>query len=137
MLFRSDEGDEAFLLSQKLPFAKVIVGKKRVLSAQLAETLDVDYILLDDGMQHRYLHRDIEIVVLHKKGGFLRESLKSLARADYVVVNGVKTEEEVAFLQKYTQAPIMGVSCDFERVWESGWSRPHAHKGAAAQRVSN
>ncbi len=104
------EGDEAFMLASKLPFAKVIVGKKRVESAKFAETLDVDYILMDDGMQHRYLHRDIEIVVLHREGGFLRESLTSLIRADYVVINGVRKEEEVAFLQKYTDAPLIGVA---------------------------
>ena len=83
-----DEGDEAFLLQKKLPFAKVIVGRNRVESAKLAETLNVDYILMDDGMQHRYLHRDLELVVVHEEQGPLRESATSLARADYLFYHG-------------------------------------------------
>lgn len=112
-----EEGDEAFLLAQKLPFAKVIIGKKRKESAKLADVLDVDYILLDDGMQHRYLHRDIEIVVLHYRDlfgghaylprGLLRDSPKRLKKADYVVVNGVYTEQEFRAIPITT--PLIGV----------------------------
>jgi tetraacyldisaccharide 4'-kinase len=117
-----DEGDEAYLLSQKVEFAKVIVGKKRKNSAKFAEKLGVDYIVLDDGMQHRYLHRDIEIVLLHCKDlfgrgefapcGFLRDSPNRLKQANYVVVNGVKTEKDFSLareqIEKYSPAKLMG-----------------------------
>jgi tetraacyldisaccharide 4'-kinase len=117
-----DEGDEAYLLSEKIEFAKVIVGKKRTKSARFAETLNVAYIVLDDGMQHRYLHRDIEIVVLHNKDlfgrgyfapcGFLRESPKRLKQADYIVVNGVRNETEFSLaeyqIRQYASAKLIG-----------------------------
>lgn len=119
-----DEGDEAFLLAKKIDFAKVIVGRKRIDSAQMGEKLNVDYILLDDGMQHRYLHRDLEIVVVHYQDlfggdaflprGLLRESPKRLKKADYIVINGVRTENEfldaTKQLQNYTKAPLIGVA---------------------------
>jgi len=119
----ADEGDEAFLLSKKIPFANVIVGRKRIVSAMFAEALPVDYILLDDGMQHRYLHRDLEIVVLHFKdiisppkflpSGLLRESPKRLKHAHAIIINGVckQSEFEIAtnYTRKFSDSPIIGV----------------------------
>ena len=115
-----EEGDEAFLLAKKLPFAKVIVGKNRKKSARLAEKLSVGYILLDDGMQYRSLYRDIEIVLLHyedlkKKGyflprGWLREDPKRLEKADYVVIQGDAEETLGLQMQSKIKAPMMGVS---------------------------
>ena len=106
------------MLASKLPYAKVIVGKKRAESAKFAEKLAVDYIVMDDGMQHRYLHRDIEVVMTHCRPGkgLMRESPKRLRKADYVVVNGIRTEEEFqkasSDLRKYTEVPLIGVSYD-------------------------
>ncbi len=119
-----DEGDEAYMLAQKIKQARVIICRKRRLGAALAETLPVDYILLDDGMQHRYLHRDIEIVIVHAsdlfgKGAFLpkgtlRDSPKRLAKADYIVINGVRTQksfkEAESQLRIFSNAPCVGVS---------------------------
>jgi tetraacyldisaccharide 4'-kinase len=119
-----DEGDEAYMLAHKMQFAQVIIGKKRKESAKLAEILPVNYILMDDGMQHRYLHRDLEIVIVHARDlfgkgyflpkGALRESPKRLAKADYIVINGAATEETFhnakTQLQTYTDAPCIGIS---------------------------
>lgn len=116
------EGDEAYFLAQKLPFASVYVGKKRIKSAQIAEKEAIDYILLDDGMQHRYLARDIDIVTLHidhllggnyfLPRGLLRDSPRRLEKVDAIFVNGVKTESDLnrvkADLKTYTKAPLIG-----------------------------
>lgn len=116
------QGDEAFLLKQKLPHAKVVRGKNRAAIAKKEEGGPSTYILLDDGMQHRYLHRDVEIVVLHARAlfggghflprGLLRESPKNLKRADAIFLNGVKSEEEFTLaarlVQQYSKAPIFG-----------------------------
>lgn len=74
--------DEAMLLSKRFT---VFVGKNR---AKLAEKIakDFDLILLDDGFQHRKLHRDIDIVLTREEKhylpwGFLRDSPKRLRRA--------------------------------------------------------
>lgn len=116
------EGDEAYLLLKKIEFAQVIIGKKRTKSAKFAEKLGVSYIVLDDGMQHRYLHRDIEVVVLHNQDlfgrghfapyGFLRESPKRLKNADYIIINGVKNEREFLLaetqVREYSDAKLIG-----------------------------
>ncbi len=87
-------GDESLLLYSNLPEALVVVGKDRVKSAELACERGAEVILLDDGMQHRRLHRDIEIVLLNGKekghylpAGFLRDDPKRLAKADLVVTS--------------------------------------------------
>ncbi|OGN55471.1 MAG: hypothetical protein A3D96_00740 [Chlamydiae bacterium RIFCSPHIGHO2_12_FULL_44_59] len=80
--------DEAILLARRLPQARICVGKDRV---ELARTIqDVDLILLDDGFQHRKLHRDIDVLLTRKQPdhylpwGFLRDSPNR--KADFVFV---------------------------------------------------
>lgn len=113
-------GDEPLLLAQKLPKAKVIVGADRVMSGRIAERLGAKLILLDDGMQHRGLHRDIEIGVMDARDlfgrghflprGLLRDSPKRLSKADLIILNGVKDKDHFEALttriRQYTEAPI-------------------------------
>lgn len=90
-------GDEAWLLAKTLPHANVIIGSKRVESAKIAvNDLESDVLVLDDGFQHRALHRDADIVLIdasHPFGyeavlprGLLREPLHNLDRATYIVL---------------------------------------------------
>ncbi|MBS0629890.1 MAG: tetraacyldisaccharide 4'-kinase [Verrucomicrobia bacterium] len=113
-------GDEPFLLFQKLPKAKVIVGKNRSQSGLIAQALGAKWILLDDGMQHRKLYRDIEIAVMDARDpfgknhylprGLLRDSPKRLAKADLIILKGVKDEDHfesvTARIRQYSDAPI-------------------------------
>jgi tetraacyldisaccharide 4'-kinase len=92
-------GDEPWLIAQRAD-VPVFVGRKRVAAGRLAENLLVDATgarhvhLLDDGMQHRGLARDAEIVLLHRSdfettllpAGRLREPLAALERAEIVVL---------------------------------------------------
>jgi len=90
--------DEALLLQRRLPNARVYVGKNRSHLAEQAFSEGAELILLDDGFQHRRLHRDLDIVLLKGddpfgKGrylpwGYLRDSPKRLKRADAVFANG-------------------------------------------------
>ena len=90
-------GDEPFWLSSLFPKTAVWVGKNRVLSAQKAFEEGAECLLLDDGMQYRRLHRDIDIVVMDAQDlfgknhylprGYLRDSRKRLFGADLIVVN--------------------------------------------------
>jgi len=90
-------GDEPYLLAQNLPKATVIVGRDRHKAADIAAREGVKLLLLDDGMQHRRLARDFEVVVVDASDpfgqghflprGLLRESLDSLKRADLIVLN--------------------------------------------------
>ncbi len=92
-------GDEPWLIEQRAQ-VPVFVGRVRAAAGRLAEATLVDVgdarhvHLLDDGMQHRRLARDAEIVLLHRSdfqttllpAGRLREPLAALERADFVVL---------------------------------------------------
>jgi tetraacyldisaccharide 4'-kinase len=86
-------GDEPLLIAQKLQ-VPVIVGTKRYQAGLLAEEkFSPQLHLLDDGFQHRRLHRDFDIVIVRDEdlrdtllpAGRLREPLSSWQRADAIV----------------------------------------------------
>jgi tetraacyldisaccharide 4'-kinase len=88
--------DEVGLLRERCPSAEVVVDPNKVAGARRAAAHGADLILLDDGFQHRRLHRDLDVVVVdgrHPFGngdvlpaGSLREPSAGLGRADVVVV---------------------------------------------------
>jgi tetraacyldisaccharide 4'-kinase len=87
-------GDEPLLLARR--GLSVFVGADRFAAGQLAErSLAAPRLhILDDGMQHRRLARDVEIVLVHRDdlfdrllpAGNLREPLSSLNRAHILVL---------------------------------------------------
>lgn len=86
-------GDEPLLIARKLG-VPVIVGADRYLAGLLAEERFPSQLhLLDDGFQHRRLHRDFDIVLFPKEDftgkllpvGRLREPHSALQRADAIV----------------------------------------------------
>jgi tetraacyldisaccharide 4'-kinase len=97
-------GDEPLLIARKLQ-APVIVGADRYQAGLLAEQKFSSKLhLLDDGFQHRRLHRDFDIVLLPTEDqagsllptGRLREPLSALNRADAVVVFGSQEQPKSA-----------------------------------------
>jgi tetraacyldisaccharide 4'-kinase len=102
-------GDEPLLIARKLQ-VPVVVGADRYRAGLLAEKEFASKLhLLDDGFQHRRLHRDFDIVLLPPADlsatllpvGRLREPLSSLRRADAVVVTRGESEfiENAAFVR--------------------------------------
>lgn len=82
-----ESGDEPFLVAQNLPQAGVFVGRNRFESCQKAFRMGFEIAVLDDGFQHRKLHRDIDIVLLSEsRDMFLREFPSSLRRADILLI---------------------------------------------------
>ncbi|KMQ51662.1 Tetraacyldisaccharide 4'-kinase [Chitinispirillum alkaliphilum] len=91
-------GDEPALLHQNLPQSWLGIGAKRLRVAdELIRVVPEDTLfILDDGFQHRKIRRDIEIVCVHPHlfsdhmlpWGFLREPLRSLKRADLILLIG-------------------------------------------------
>ena len=84
--------DEALLLEENLPDVPHLQGRDRVAIALMAiEELESEVLLLDDGFQHRRLHRDFDIVLIDATRsiaaehlfprGLLREPVSSLKRA--------------------------------------------------------
>jgi tetraacyldisaccharide 4'-kinase len=89
-------GDEPFWLASNTN-SVVITCKNRIKACQYAiEKFKVTHIILDDGFQHRKLHRDLDIVLTDSKMGFgnenllpagpLREGLEAFSRIDKLVV---------------------------------------------------
>jgi tetraacyldisaccharide 4'-kinase len=92
-------GDEPLLIARKLR-CPVFVGEERHAAGVAAEreypgAASNPVHLLDDGFQHRQLHRDFSIVMLNEEDlddqllptGRLREPLSALQRADALVVS--------------------------------------------------
>ncbi|HLB00116.1 MAG TPA: tetraacyldisaccharide 4'-kinase [Bacteroidota bacterium] len=91
-------GDEPVQIARKFPRCPVVVDADRVRGARLIESrFAPDVILLDDGFQHRALHRDLDVVVLDDvpdaskmrllPAGDRREPMGALGRAGLVIVN--------------------------------------------------
>lgn len=127
-----DCGDEPYLLAQKLPDSIVIVDDSRAFAGYLAQIYGAEILILDDGMQHRQLHRDLEIVMMHAEdlfgkkhflpAGLLRDSPKRLKTAHHIILTGVQNEEHFSEIQtllaKYTSASITAMQLSVENQLE-------------------
>jgi len=91
-------GDEPCLIHRRLPLVPIVLASDRVRGGRHAiDRYGADLLLLDDGMQHRRIFRDTEVVVIAGKEpigngrllprGILRETPRSIARADILFVN--------------------------------------------------
>ncbi len=56
-------GDEPRLIARRCPGVEVWVGYDRAALALSAADAGFDFIVLDDGFQHRRLHRDVDILI--------------------------------------------------------------------------
>lgn len=116
-----EAGDEPFLMAQRCPHAIVAVGADRVaLGRWVLDRYPIDCIVLDDGFQHRALHRDLDLVLLDATdiagldallpAGRLREPLTELSRASAVVITRADSRQDVDGIHGRLQA----VSCSSE-----------------------
>lgn len=92
----SESGDEAYLHALNLQ-VPVVVSKDRYEGAvHLRDKCNVDFIIMDDGFQHRKLKKDKNIVLIDATNPFgggeylpkgrLRESINELKRADEIII---------------------------------------------------
>ena len=90
-------GDEPVMLAGMLEEIPVIVSRSRVEGGTLAVSkFSAGCVVLDDGFQHRSLHRDLDLLLISGPDPFgngrllpagpLREPLGSMARADAVII---------------------------------------------------
>jgi tetraacyldisaccharide 4'-kinase len=101
-----EAGDEPFLIAQRCTQAIVAVGADRVaLGRWVLKQHPVDCIVLDDGFQHRGLHRDVDLVLLDATDGAgldallpagrLREPLTSVDRASAIIITRAEVRQVV------------------------------------------
>lgn len=96
-------GDEPLLLSRRVAKAEIWVGANRVSLVHKARDAGARVVLLDDGLQHRRLFRDVELLVVDAGAGFgnarllprgpLREPLSALSRVHAI---WLKTDDKSA-----------------------------------------
>lgn len=93
-------GDEAFLLAQKNKQVDFYVGPSKLEVAQYAtQEGNYDFLIVDDGFQHRRLHRDLDILILDATEsidnyqvlplGRGREPLSGIERAQVILITKV------------------------------------------------
>ena len=103
----AESGDEADMMARLLPGIPIIVGRNRYAAGQLAiERFKSDVLILDDGFQHRQLHRDVDIVTVDATrpfgtgqllpAGTLREPLTALRRADILLLTRADKPAQVS-----------------------------------------
>lgn len=111
----SEAGDEPFLIAQRCPQAIVAVGADRTaLGRWVLERHPIDCIVLDDGFQHRALHRDGDLVLLDATdaegldallpAGRLREPLRELDRASAVMITRADLRQDVEAIRRRLRA---------------------------------
>ncbi|MDQ3687960.1 MAG: tetraacyldisaccharide 4'-kinase [Acidobacteriota bacterium] len=108
-------GDEPRLLAELLlGVAAVVSDANRVSAARWAmQNLNSDAFILDDGFQHLRIARDLNIVTLDGidpwggrkllPRGFLRESPRSLARADCIIITRAEQTPNLDALRREAQ----------------------------------
>jgi tetraacyldisaccharide 4'-kinase len=115
-----EAGDEPLMIAGTCKGASVFVGRKRYETGQEAiRSINPDVILLDDGFQHRTLHRDLDLVLLDADRPFgngfvlprgpLRESVSGLERADaFILTRSDRTSDAIA---RFTQQlAVLGIN---------------------------
>ena len=104
-------GDEAFLLSQNLNSIPIVVGESKYEAGlKITSEFDLDVIIIDDGFQHRSLHRDLDIVLINSKDnkrthkilpiGNLRERINGLKRADLIIYTKTNVHNNLGYLNR-------------------------------------
>lgn len=117
-----EAGDEPTEVAETLSGVVVAVDEDRVHGAiRLLQNHRIEVLLLDDGFQHRAIHRDLNIVIfpadelegphLLLPAGFYREPLSNLKRANLIVLSrcndGTALEEAKRLFG--IEKPIVGV----------------------------
>lgn len=129
--------DEAMVLEENLPDVPHLQGADRANLATVAvEELEAELLVLDDGFQHRRLHRDLDIVLIdatcppHRDflfpRGTLRESASSLKRAGAILLTRCDQVEpgEVNAIREWlgNRFPGVPVATTEHRPTEESWS---------------
>jgi len=102
----ASSGDEPYLIATKHTGVPIVVAEDRVVGATyLIETFRPDVIILDDGFQHRRLHRGLDLVILdqakgpgnhHLPWGRLREPQSALNRATLVLYSKAGLQDDLS-----------------------------------------
>lgn len=116
-------GDEAYMHASMLGIPVVVSSDKVEAAAYAAGCLPCDVIIVDDGFQHRQLHRCADIVLVNHEtingtllpSGRLREPLTELRRASIIICDDDSLRARVAPLCTSSALVVSGhieMHCD-------------------------
>ena len=111
LLDSATSGDEPYMLASNLSGVAVVVDKNRVKAGLHAlKKLDVDTLLLDDGLQYLHLKHRLDIVLIDRQAPFgnehllprgtLREPPRNLRRASYIFITKCNSEPNNGLIQR-------------------------------------
>jgi tetraacyldisaccharide 4'-kinase len=111
LLDSATSGDEPYMLASNLRGVAVVVDKDRVKAGLHAiKELDVDTLLLDDGLQYLHLKHRLDIVLVDRQAPFgndyllprgtLREPPRNIRRANYILITKCNGESNDALIQR-------------------------------------
>src|ERR1700720_1273330 len=117
LLDSATAGDEPYMLASNLRGVAVVVDKNRVKAGLHAlRELEVDTLLLDDGLQYLHLKHRLDIVLIDRQAPFgnehllprgtLREPPRNLRRASYIFItkcNGESNDDLIQRIRKYNR----------------------------------
>ena len=140
-----ESGDEPLLMKQRLGNVPVVVGANRYQAGQLAEQKQLGNIfILDDGFQHRRLHRDVDIITIDPvewaagemllPTGRWREPKAAAARAHAAVIqDGGKTLlAEFSLRPELPPCPRFTVRTEIDGIYQEDEPvTPESFKGRA------
>lgn len=102
--------DEGAMLQRQLPWLLQEQDPDRVAGGERLASMRADYIVLDDGFQHRRLHRDLDLVCLDAArpfgngmclpAGDLREARRGLRRAGIVFLTRCSAVDPRALVER-------------------------------------
>lgn len=109
----SGPNDEALVLEANLPDVPHLQGRDRAaLAATAVDELESEILVLDDGFQHRRLHRDLDVVLLDATRpisreylfprGSMREPVSGLKRAGLAIFTRCDQAGEAAVAEQRT-----------------------------------
>lgn len=112
-----DGGDEPVFMANKIPQIPIVADENRIRGATyLIDNFNPDYIILDDGFQHRAIERDLDIILINSQTkekmnkllpyGFLREPKSQLKRADIIFLTKTNLGESMVTVPEKLDIPV-------------------------------
>jgi tetraacyldisaccharide 4'-kinase len=139
-----DAGDEMYMLAKKLNIPVAVNDSKHKAAKILDGGFQPSCIIIDDGFQHRWLHRDLDIVLLDSRtlekpklmpSGRLREPVSSLERAGIIAMIG--DIKDTRIIENYTQnALIIRADIAYSRVSDLITGKKYDEQGLSEAKKS-
>jgi tetraacyldisaccharide 4'-kinase len=126
-------GDEPVQIARKFPGVPVVVGERRYDAAvAVVEECGARIVVSDDGFQHRWLHRDRDIVVVDGArdlaaepmlpAGMRREPMHGLRRAHLVALTACRDDREASgrrmALRPWFDGPVITIERSLDSIEE-------------------